>query len=133
MKSLLILRDFFIFVLMKTIIRVLLTAIVVYVLANFLPGISVDGFTSAIIVTIVLSLLNIFVKPVLVFLTLPATLITFGLFLLVINAFVILICEYLVSGFTVSSFWTALLFSLILSFIQSILFSVAERQDMQRR
>lgn len=114
---------------MKTIIRILLTAVVVYLLSNFLPGVSVDGFTSALIVTIVLSLLNIFVKPVLVFLTLPATLITFGLFLLVINAFVILICEYLVSGFQVSSFWTALLFSLILSFIQSVLFSFAEQQD----
>ncbi len=114
---------------MKTIIRVLLTAIVVYLLSNFLPGVSVDGFTSAIIVTIVLALLNIFVKPVLVFLTLPATLITFGLFLLVINAFVILMCEYLVSGFHVSSFWTALLFSLILSFVQSILFSFAEQKE----
>lgn len=114
---------------MKTIIRVLLTAIVVYLLSNFLPGVSVDGFTSAIIVTVVLALLNIFVKPVLVFLTLPATLITFGLFLLVINAFVILICEYLVSGFHVSSFWTALLFSLILSLIQSFLFSFSEQKE----
>lgn len=118
---------------MKTIIRVLLTAIVVYLLANFLPGVAVDGFTSAVIVSIVLALLNIFVKPILVFLTLPATLVTFGLFLLVINAFVILICEYLVSGFHVSSFWTALLFSLILSLIQSFLFSMAERQDRYNR
>ena|SRR5690554_908698 len=117
---------------MKTIIRVLLTAIVVYILSNFLPGVVVDGFMSAIIVSVVLALLNIFVKPVLVFLTLPATLISFGLFLLVINAFVILICEYLVSGFHVSSFWTALLFSLILSLMQSFLFSFAEKNERQR-
>lgn len=114
---------------MKTVIRVLLTAILVYFLANFLPGVAVDGLTSAIIVAVVLGLLNIFVKPVLVFLTLPATLITFGLFLLVINAFVILICEYLVSGFQVSSFWTALLFSLILSLFQSFLFSFTENSE----
>lgn len=117
---------------MKTIIRILLTAILVYFLANFLPGVAVDGLSSAIIVAVVLGLLNIFVKPVLVFLTLPATLITFGLFLLVINAFVILICEYLVSGFKVSSFWTALLFSFILSFFQSFLFSFAEKQDRKK-
>jgi|SRR5690554_5384059 len=116
---------------MKTIIRVLLTAILVYFLANFLPGVAVDGLSSAIIVAVVLGLLNIFVKPVLVFLTLPATLITFGLFLLVINAFVIMICEYLVSGFHVSSFWTALLFSLILSLFQSFLFSFAEKQEIK--
>lgn len=117
---------------MKTIIRVLLTAILVYFLANFLPGVAVDGLSSAIIVAVVLGLLNIFVKPVLVFLTLPATLITFGLFLLVINAFVILMCEYLVSGFHVSSFWTALLFSLILSLFQSFLFSFAENSEKKR-
>lgn len=113
---------------MKTIVSVLLTGILVYFLASFLPGVSVDSMSSAIIVAIVLALLNMFVKPVLVFLTLPATLITFGLFLLVINAFVVLICEELVAGFHVSSFWTALLFSVILTVFQSVLFSIPENQ-----
>jgi putative membrane protein len=114
---------------MKLIIKLLLTAALVYVLANFLPGVSVDGITTAIIVAIVLGLLNTFVKPVLIFLTLPATLITLGLFLLVINAVVILMCEYFVSGFEVSSFWTALLFSLILSIFQSFLYSFADKNE----
>ena len=114
---------------MKLIIKLLLTAALVYVLANFLPGVSVDGITTAIIVAIVLGLLNTFLKPVLIFLTLPATLITLGLFLLVINALVILICEYFVNGFEVSSFWTALLFSLILSVFQSFLFSFSEKKE----
>lgn len=114
---------------MKTIISILLTGILVYFLARFLPGVSVDSMSSAIIVAVVLALLNMFVKPVLVFLTLPATLITFGLFLLVINAFVVLICAELVTGFHVSSFWTALLFSLILSVFQSVLFSIPESKE----
>ena len=114
---------------MKLIIKLLLSAILVYFLANFLPGISVNSMTTAVIVAIVLGLLNAFVKPVLIFLTLPATLITLGLFLLVINAVVILICEYFVSGFEVSSFWTALLFSLILSVFQSFLFSFTEKNE----
>lgn len=108
---------------MKTILRILLTAIAVVIIANFLPGVALSGFTSAIIVAVVLGLLRITVKPILVFLTLPATLITFGLFLLVINALMIMIASYFISGFEVSGFWIALLFSLILSFFQTILFS----------
>jgi putative membrane protein len=114
---------------MKLIIKLLLTAILVYFLANFLPGVSVTSLTTAVIVAIVLALLNTFVKPVLIFLTLPATIITLGLFLLVINAIVILMCEYFVSGFEVSSFWTALLFSLILSLFQSLLYSFADKKQ----
>lgn len=115
---------------MKTVIKLFLTAILVYLLATYLlPGVHVNGFPSAIIVAVVLSLLNIFVKPVLIFLTLPATLVTFGLFLLVINAFVILICDYLLDNFKVDGFWYALLFSLILSFFQTLLFTFAEKRE----
>ncbi|MFA7446730.1 MAG: phage holin family protein [Flavobacteriaceae bacterium] len=114
---------------MKLIIKLLLTAVLVYFLANFLPGVSVNSLGTAVVVAIVLALLNTFVKPVLIFMTLPATLITLGLFLLVINALVILMCEYFVSGFEVSSFWTALLFSLILSIFQSFLYSFADKYE----
>lgn len=109
---------------MNLIVRVLLTAIAVVLLAKLLPGVAVEGFTSAIVVAIVIGLLNVFIKPILVILTLPITVVTLGLFLLVINAGIILLADNFIDGFTVTGFWVALLFSLLLSFLQSILFSV---------
>ncbi|HCY81035.1 MAG TPA: hypothetical protein DHV22_05200 [Xanthomarina gelatinilytica] len=109
---------------MNLIVRVLLTAIAVVLLAKLLPGVAVEGFTSAIVVAIVIGLLNVRVKPILVILTLPITVVTLGLFLLVINAGIILLADNFIDGFTVTGFWVALLFSLLLSFLQSILFSV---------
>ncbi len=105
---------------MRLIIKLLLTAIAVVFLANVLPGTHVDGYVTAIIVAVVLALLNFLVKPILVILTLPATILTLGLFLLVINAIVILIVDYLISGFSVDTFWWALIFSLLLTILQSI-------------
>ena len=101
-----------------------MTAIVVFLLASFLPGVNVASYGTAIIVAIVLALLNLIVKPVLVLLTLPVTVITFGLFLLVINAVIILLVDAFISGFNVDGFWVALIFSLLLSIVQSILFSL---------
>ncbi len=109
---------------MKFIIRLLLTGIVVVLLAKFLPGVAVTGYLTAVIVAIVLAILNLIVKPVLVLFTLPVTIVTFGLFLLVINAVIILIADAFIPGFGVDGFWVALLFSLLLSIIQSLLFSV---------
>jgi putative membrane protein len=106
---------------MKTIINIILTTILVVIISYFLPGVRVDGFFDALIVALVLGLLNIFVKPVLVFFTLPATILTLGLFLLVINAIIILICDALVDGFEIRSFLSALLFSLVLSLCQAVL------------
>jgi len=115
---------------MKTILRILLTAIAVVVLASFLPGVEIQGYTSAIIVAVVLGLLRVTVKPLLIFFTLPATIVTLGLFLLVINAVIILLADYLIgTSFEVAGFWTALLFSLLLSFFQSILFSFLNEKD----
>ena len=71
-----------------------------------------------------LGLLNFFVKPILVLFTLPITFLTLGLFLLVINAIIILLCDHFIEGFSVSSFWTAMLFSIILSLSQSLVFQI---------
>lgn len=109
---------------MKTILNIIITTILVMVISYYLPGVTVTGFKAALIVALVLGLLNIFVKPVLVFLTLPATIFTLGLFLLVINAIIILICDALVDGFEIRSFISALLFSLILSVCQAVLSAV---------
>src|SRR5688572_30050662 len=107
---------------MKLLLRILITAILVMAIAYIIDGVSVSSFLIAVIVAVVLSLLNIFIKPIIVMLTLPVTIVTLGLFLLVINALMILLCTKIVGGFEVNSFWTALLFSVILSVLQSILF-----------
>lgn len=109
---------------MKLALRILLSALAVVILAKILPHVTVDTYGTAIIVAIVLSLLNFIVKPILVILTLPVTIITLGLFLLIINAIIILLADNFVDGFAVDGLWWALLFSLLLSFLQSIFFSM---------
>ncbi len=94
------------------------------ILARVLPGVAVDSYITAIIVAVVLSLLNFLVKPILIILTLPITIITLGLFLLFINAIIIMLADSFIGGFQVQSIWWALLFSLLLSLLQSILFSL---------
>jgi putative membrane protein len=85
-----------------------------------LPGVKVDDFWSAFLVAVALAFLNAIVKPILTILTIPITIVTLGLFLLVINALMILFAERLVPGFHVSGFLTALFFSLILSLCTGI-------------
>jgi putative membrane protein len=111
---------------MKLILRILLSAIAVVILSKILPNTYVDGYTTAIIVAIVLSLLNFIVKPILVILTLPVTILTLGLFLLIINAIIILLASNLIDGFRVDGVLWAIIFSLCLSFLQSILFSILD-------
>ena len=112
---------------MNLIIRILVTALLVLLISNFLPGIFVANFGVSIIVAIVLAMLNFIVKPILVLFTLPITILTFGLFLLVINAIVIILCDYIVGGFDVSTFGMAIIFSVILSVFQSIVFSLGSK------
>lgn len=112
---------------MKLIIRILITAILVLIIAHFMNGVTlVDGVKTSIKVAIVLGLLNFFVKPILVLFTLPITFFTLGLFLLVINAILILICDHFLDDFSVNSFWTALFFSIVLSLSQSLVYKLTE-------
>ena len=111
---------------MKFLLKLLLTAVAVVVLATILPGIQVASYTTAIWVAFIIAILNMFVKPLLVILTLPATIISLGLFLFVINAIIILLAGNLVDGFAVSGFFTALIFSVLLSFFRSILFKLLD-------
>jgi putative membrane protein len=107
---------------MKLILKILASAAIIMITSYILPGVHVDEFLTAIIVAIVLALLNFFLKPLLIILTIPFTILTFGLFLLVINALIILLASYLVgSRFEVDGFWWALLFSLIISLFNSLL------------
>lgn len=112
---------------MQTILKILLTAVAVMILSYILPGVEVASYWAAIIVAVVLGLLRLIVKPILVFLTFPITLVTLGLFLLVINAIIILMADYFISGFAVKNFWWALAFSLLLSLLQSILHSIVKK------
>lgn len=106
---------------MNLLLKIIITSIIVLVLANFLPGVYVNGFTTALVVAVVLGLLNIFIKPILVLLTLPVTVLTLGLFLLIINALMIVLCSKLVDGFRIDTFITAVIFSVLLSVSQSIM------------
>ncbi len=112
---------------MNLIIRLLITAAVAYGLTYVLTGVQIADFKTAIIFSLVLGLLNAIVKPILVLLTIPVTIITLGLFLLVINAVIILISDKLIPGFSVDGFLWALIFSAILSVISGVLSSLLQR------
>lgn len=111
---------------MKIILKVLLTALAVVILANILPNITIDNYGTAILVALTISILNMFVRPLLVFFTLPATIITLGLFLFVINAVIVSLAGKIVTGFAVNGFFTALLFSVLLSLFRSLLLKMLE-------
>jgi len=107
---------------MKLLMKIVFSSIIVMFLSHFIKGVYVENFITSIIVAIVLGLLNVFVKPILILFTLPVTVFTLGLFLLVINAILILLCAKIVGGFKVDSFFTALIFSIVLSLLQSIMY-----------
>ncbi|MBC8154579.1 MAG: phage holin family protein [Bacteroidetes bacterium] len=110
---------------MGLLIRILISAVAVYLAARFVPGISISGgIGTALIVAIVLGLLNAFLKPILVLLTIPITIITLGLFYLVINVLMVYLTANLVSGFAVSGFIAALLFSIVVSIVTWVIDSI---------
>lgn len=113
---------------MNFLVRLLLSAVAVLVTAYVLPGIQVDNFLSAFILAVVLAVLNVTLRPLMIIITIPLTFLTLGLFLLVINALVILAAEAFTPGFHVDGFWWALLFSLILSILNSILIGETKKE-----
>jgi len=106
---------------MNKFLRFLILSLAVFLIANVLSGVTIKSFISAIFVVLLLSFVNTFVKPILQILTFPITIVTFGLFLLVINAGMILLVDWFLSGFEVDGFWWALLFSFLISLVNSIL------------
>ena len=114
---------------MNLIIRLFVTAIVAYLLTKILPGVHFQGFSTAIIFAIVLGLLNLIVKPVLSILGLPLTIITLGLFALVINALIILLADYFIDSMVIDGFWWAFIFSILLSIITSLANSMFSDKD----
>ncbi len=105
---------------MNFLTKLLLSAISVIIASYLLPGVIVESFWSALIVAAFLAILNVTLKPILIVLTIPITFITLGLFLLVINALMILLADQVIPGFRVEGFWWAMGFSLILSILTSL-------------
>ncbi len=126
------LLEFEYFYRMKILTKLVTTTLAVLVTAYLLPGVTMDNAWVGLVVAIVISLLNVFLKPVLIVLTLPITVFTLGLFLLVINAIIIMLTSRLVDGFHVDGFWWALLFSLILSVVSAALNSLAGGNESRK-
>ncbi len=116
---------------MRFIIQLIISTLAVLISSFLLPGVEVqdNNVFTAIIVAAVLAFLNAVVKPIMIVLTIPVTFFTFGLFLLVINALMIILAAKLVDGFRVDGFWWALLFSFILSIVTSILENIKKRDE----
>ena len=102
--------------------KLLINTISIFAVSYILTGIQIDSFVTALIVAVVMAVLNVTLKPLLILITIPLTVITFGLFLLVVNVLVLYAAEALIGGFHIAGFWWALAFSLLVSLVNSILF-----------
>lgn len=107
---------------MNFLYRIVVTAVVAFGLSYILRGIQIDSFITALVLALVLAILNALLKPLLVILTLPITIFTFGLFLFVINACMVMLAAKFVDGFRVDGFGWAVLFSLLLSLLTAFLY-----------
>jgi len=103
----------------KLIIRILVTALALLAISNLDLGITVESFYIALIAVLVLSVLNALVRPILFILTFPITILSLGLFIFVINASLFYFATTFIEGFDVTSFWTALLGSILLSLVSA--------------
>ncbi len=112
---------------MNIFFKIIISSLAVFITAKILPEAEVTNYIAAIWVALALALLNGFLKPILVLLTIPVTILSLGLFLLVINAAIILLADKMVDGFAVGGFWYALLFSLVLSVITSLLETLGKK------
>lgn len=114
---------------MSIIFKWLLSALAVLITAYLLPGVVVASIWTAIVVALVLALLNVVIKPILIILTLPINLLTLGLFTFVINALIVMLAAAIVPGFQSGGFLNALLFSLLLTIIQSLFEIARDKKD----
>lgn len=113
---------------MKFIIQILISTLAILVTA-WLIGVKVDNVGTAIIVAAVLAFLNAVVRPVLIIFTIPITVVTLGLFLIVINALMVMLADKLIDGFSVGGFWKALVFSIVLWLVTAVFESIGRKDD----
>ena len=107
---------------MELIIKLLINAIGVFVFGAILKGVHVKSFGTAIIVAIVLALVNAIVYPIAAFFSIPLIILSLGLFLLVLNALMVMLVDWMIDGLEIDSFWWALLFSVLMSLLNVIFF-----------
>lgn len=112
---------------MNILINWLVSALAVLASAYLLPGVAVSSFVTALVAALVLGILNAFIKPLLILLTLPINILTLGLFTLVINAGLIMLAANMVDGFTVDGFWWAVIFAIVLSVVNSVFGSLTDK------
>lgn len=106
---------------MILILKWLLMAASIMISAYLIPGVTINSFFSALFVALFLGIVNILIRPVLILITLPINILTLGLFTFVINAVLVLLASSVIKGFEVSGFWTAMLFSVVLSVVNYVL------------
>jgi len=106
---------------MKIFIRLIVSALAIFITAYLLPGVDVVGWETYFILAIVLGAINLILKPILTLLTLPLSILTLGLFSVVLNALLVMLADKLVEGFSVASFWWALIFGLVLAVVNGVL------------
>ena len=106
--------------------NLLINTISIFAVSYILTGIQIDSVVTALVVAVLMAVLNVTLKPFLIVITIPITVITFGLFLLVINVLVLYAAEALIDGFHIAGFWWALAFSFLVTFVNSILFGVGK-------
>ncbi len=112
---------------MNILVNWLVSALAVLASAYLLPGVAVTSFVTALVAALVLGILNAFIKPLLILLTLPINIVTLGLFTLVINAGLIMLAANMVDGFTVNGFWWAVIFAIVLSIVNSVFGSLTDK------
>lgn len=113
---------------MNLIANLLISALAVFLADYLLPGIQISGLGGVIIVAIVLGVVNTFIKPIILFFTLPLNLISLGLFTFVINALMVMLADWLVPDLVVQNFWWALAFSLVLSLVNTFLHMLTSKR-----
>jgi|ERR1035437_390220 putative membrane protein len=106
---------------MKTIIHWVVSALAILITAYLLPGVHVSGIFAALVLAVVLGAINMILRPILILLTLPLTIVTLGFFALIINALLVMLASYIVPGFTIAGFWSAFLFGIVLAIVNWIL------------
>ena len=106
---------------MKAILYLIVNTLAVFVTAYILPGIRIETVFTAFIIAIILGVINTFLKPILILLTLPLSILTLGLFVFIINGLLVLLASAIIPGFFVKNFWWAILFSLVVTLISSFL------------
>jgi len=108
------------------IVRWVISALALYVVAKILPGVHLTDFASALIAVLIIGLVNALIKPILFLLTLPVTILTLGLFLFILNALMLMLASAITPGFKLDGFGTALLASILYSILTTILHSLTE-------